>query len=635
MVPIATKTTSSESLTNGENIPLGEYLFLRICQANPRLKSIFGIPGDFNLNLLEHLYSKSVAEDKQIRFINLCNELNASYTADGYAKVINGLAVLITTYGVGELSAINGVSGAFAEFAPVLHIVGTTSSKQMEFAETSSGGNVVNIHHLVQNKNPLCAPDHNVYKKLVNDVSMIQESLTSQGREDGTNLEKIDKVLRVILAESRPGYLYIPSDIPDMMVPSSRLLEPLEKEEVLDRELLSTITKKILSKLYNSKRPAILGDALIARFGLQKQFEEFVAKLPASFVRLFSTNMSRYLDETLPNFVGTYYGALTSSTDVRADLELNTDLLITFGYMNAETNTGVYTLSYKYIDDYVEIHPDYVFIDGEYYVTKNYKTGERKFSMEHLVQELRLAYDASRFVHNSNSINNISFKSSPTKQYTKQRESGRIQQTKLVDYFNKNLQQNDILIVETCTFLFSVPDLHFPKGVSFFSQNFYGSIGYALPATLGACVAEHDLGTNRRIILVEGDGLAQMTVQELSTFLRCDIVPPKIFLINNEGYTVERVIKGPTRSYNDIQDCWQWTKLLEIFGDVNHEKHSSTILKTDFDLDKFNMSNDSKIQFIELSMDKLDTPERLQQIATRKLAGPLTKASDKLTQISS
>ena len=635
MVPIATKTTSSESLTNGENIPLGEYLFLRICQANPRLKSIFGIPGDFNLNLLEHLYSKSVAEDKQIRFINLCNELNASYTADGYAKVINGLAVLITTYGVGELSAINGVSGAFAEFAPVLHIVGTTSSKQMEFAETSSGGNVVNIHHLVQNKNPLCAPDHNVYKKLVNDVSMIQESLTSQGIEDGTNLEKIDKVLRVILAESRPGYLYIPSDIPDMMVPSSRLLEPLEKEEVLDRELLSTITKKILSKLYNSKRPAILGDALIARFGLQKQFEEFVAKLPASFVRLFSTNMSRYLDETLPNFVGTYYGALTSSTDVRADLELNTDLLITFGYMNAETNTGVYTLSYKYIDDYVEIHPDYVFIDGEYYVTKNYKTGERKFSMEHLVQELRLAYDASRFVHNSISINNISFKSSPTKQYTKQRESGRIQQTKLVDYFNKNLQENDILIVETCTFLFSVPDLHFPKGVSFFSQNFYGSIGYALPATLGACVAEHDLGTNRRIILVEGDGLAQMTVQELSTFLRYDIVPPKIFLINNEGYTVERVIKGPTRSYNDIQDCWQWTKLFEIFGDVNHEKHSSTILKTDFDLDKFNMSNDSKIQFIELSMDKLDTPERLQQIATRKLAGPLTKASDKLTQISS
>ena len=97
MVPIATNTGSSESLTNGENIPLGEYLFLRICQANPRLKSIFGIPGDFNLNLLEHLYTKSVAEDKKVRFINLCNELNASYTVDGYAKVIEGLAVLITT----------------------------------------------------------------------------------------------------------------------------------------------------------------------------------------------------------------------------------------------------------------------------------------------------------------------------------------------------------------------------------------------------------------------------------------------------------------------------------------------------------------------------------------------------------
>ncbi|KAJ9099526.1 hypothetical protein QFC19_005951 [Naganishia cerealis] len=626
MVPIATNTGSSESLTNGENIPLGEYLFLRICQANPRLKSIFGIPGDFNLNLLEHLYTKSVAEDKKVRFINLCNELNASYTVDGYAKVIDGLAVLITTYGVGELSAINGVSGAFAEFAPVLHIVGTTSSKQMEFAESSSGGNVVNIHHLVQNKNPLCAPDHNVYKKLVNDVSMVQESLTKEGIEDGTNLEKIDKVLRVILVESRPGYLYIPSDIPDMMVPSSRLSEPLEKEAVVDQELLSTITKKILSKFYNSKRPAVLGDTLITRFGLQKEFEEFVAELPANFVRLFSTNMSRYLDETLPNFVGTYYGALTSNADVRADLELNTDFLITFGYMNVETNTGVYTQNYKYIDDYVEIHPDYILIDGEYIVTKNYKTGERKFSMGHLVQELWLTLDSSRFVHNSKTINNISFKSSPTKQHTKKSKSGRISQTKLVDYFNESLQENDILIVETCTFMFSVPDLHFPKGVSFYSQNFYGSIGYALPATLGASVAEYDLGTNRRIILVEGDGLAQMTVQELSTFLRYDIVPPKIFLINNEGYTVERVIKGPTRSYNDIQDCWQWTKLFEIFGDVNHEKHSSIILKTDSDLDEFSMSDDSKIQFIELSMDKLDSPERLHQIATRKFASPLTRA---------
>lgn len=625
MAPIATKIIDSDKTVTGESIPLGEYIFLRVCRANPKLRSIFGIPGDFNLNLLEHLYAKSVGDDKKVRFVNLCNELNAAYTADGYAKVIDGLSVLITTYGVGELSAINGVSGAFAEYAPVLHIVGTTSSKQMEYAETSKNG-VVNIHHLVQNKNPLGAPDHNVYKRMVRDISVVQESLTKQGIDDGSNLDKIDHVLQTILAESRPGYLFIPSDIPDMMVPSERLREPLGAEEIVDQPLLRSVAGKILAKMYESKRPAVIGDTLVRRFGLQKEFEEFVAELPVNFVRLFSLNMSRYLNESLPNFVGTYYGALSSSEKVRADLELETDFLLNFGYMNVETNTGVYTNNFEYIKDYVEVHPDYILLDGEYIFTKSPKTGKRLFSMKHLLCELWLSFEASKLVHNNKLVNNITFKSSPRKFHTTPTKSGRIAQTKLVDYFNENLQEDDILLVETCTFMFAVPDLHFPKGVSFYSQNFYGSIGYTLPATLGACIAEHDLGTKRRVILVQGDGLAQMTIQELSTFLRYDLTPPKIFLINNEGYTVERVIKGPTRSYNDIQANWHWTKFFEVFGDVNHQKHTSKTLRTDNELDAFKMGDSSKIEFIELSMEKLDAPSRLSKLVTRDFGAPLSKA---------
>lgn len=622
MAPIATSTTKPNDLTNNEHIPLGEYLFLRISQANPRLRSVFGIPGDFNLNLLEHLYAKSVAEDKQLRLINLCNELNASYTADGYAKVIDGLSVLITTYGVGELSAINGVAGAFAEFAPVLHIVGTTSSKQIGQAATALEGSVVNIHHLVQSKNPLQAPNHDVYKKAAEDFSVAQESLTVEGIADDSNLDKIDKVLRAVLAESRPGYLYIPSDIPDMRVPASRLLQPLKLEAVNDHQLLESVSNRILEKFYNSKTPAVLANALVTRFGFEQQFNEFIAELPANFVRLFSTNMSRLLDESLPNFVGTYYGALTSNTEVREDLELKTDFLLNFGFMNVETNTGVYTQNFEHIKEYIEVHPDYVLIDGEYIITKDYKTGTRKFTLGHLIQQLWLSFDASQFIYNGKTVNNISYKFTPEKESAGESSSGRISQSQLVDYFNNNLQENDILMVETCTFMFSVPDLLFPKGVLFHSQNFYGSIGYALPATLGACVAEHDLGTKRRIVLVQGDGLAQMTIQELSTFLRYEVQPPKIFLINNEGYTVERIIKGPTRSYNDIQDCWQWTKFFEIFGDPDHKKHTSTILHTKADLENYAMGNNDKIELIELAMDKLDCPERLHRIANKSYTVP-------------
>lgn len=114
-----------------QNIALGEYIFLRIAQANPKLKSVFEIPGDFNLNLLEYGYSPLVTH-QGIKLINTCNELNGAYAADGYSKAIDGLSVFISTYGVGELSAINGIAHAFSEYGAVLHIVGTPSLRQHE-----------------------------------------------------------------------------------------------------------------------------------------------------------------------------------------------------------------------------------------------------------------------------------------------------------------------------------------------------------------------------------------------------------------------------------------------------------------------------------------------------------------------
>ena len=114
MTPIQQTPSVHNTIDDSSNgfpnqISLGEYLFYRISQANPKLKSIFGIPGDFNLNLLEHVYSPIIAE-REIKFINTCNELNCAYAADGYSRVIGGMSAMITTFGVGELSAINGLS---------------------------------------------------------------------------------------------------------------------------------------------------------------------------------------------------------------------------------------------------------------------------------------------------------------------------------------------------------------------------------------------------------------------------------------------------------------------------------------------------------------------------------------------
>lgn len=83
------------------------YLLDRLSELG--IEHIFGVPGDYNLAFLD-----DVIAHENVEWIGNCNELNAAYAADGYAR-IKGIAALITTFGVGELSAINGIAGSYAE----------------------------------------------------------------------------------------------------------------------------------------------------------------------------------------------------------------------------------------------------------------------------------------------------------------------------------------------------------------------------------------------------------------------------------------------------------------------------------------------------------------------------------------
>src|SRR5580698_11537214 len=82
------------------------------------IDAVFGVPGDYAFPV-----NDAICDDTNIRWIGCCNELNAGYAADGYAR-IKGFAALTTTYGVGELSAINAIAGAYAEHLPLFHLVG-------------------------------------------------------------------------------------------------------------------------------------------------------------------------------------------------------------------------------------------------------------------------------------------------------------------------------------------------------------------------------------------------------------------------------------------------------------------------------------------------------------------------------
>jgi len=137
-----------------------------------------------------------------------------------------------------------------------------------------------------------------------------------------------------------------------------------------------------------------------------------------------------------------------------------------------------------------------------------------------------------------------------------------------------------------------------PKNAKFVAQVFYGSIGYTVGATLGVAIAARD----RPVILFIGDGSFQVTAQDLSTMIR-QHTTPTIFLLNNDGYTIERlIIDGP---YNDIQP-WKYHQLPQVFGaksgtsfDVAKEGELEDAMK------KIESKRD-QLYFVEVHLDRMD-----------------------------
>ncbi|AGO11456.1 AaceriACR211Wp [[Ashbya] aceris (nom. inval.)] len=607
---------SGEAVKSGwvpAEMALGEYVFRRLMSAGTN--TVFGVPGDFNMGLLEHMYAEEVS-GQGLRWIGTCNELNAAYAADGYSRYCNKIGCVVTTLGVGELSALNGVAGAFAEHVKVLHIVGVATRATQAAPELHG-----NVHHLVprlRNSN-FEAPNHKVYSEMVSGrVSCCCEFL-----EDlDTACDQIDHVIREIWRYGKPGYLFIPADMPDLKVSSRNLVQTpmitLERA-VLERTnpaASDRIGLEILQHLYQSSTPAILCDGLCDRFGLTAQVRRLVEM---TGIWNFSTIMGKsILDETQPNYKGVYYGA---GSEARHALLQECDLILYLGPVKDEVNNWKYSIQFNPQSLVIELHPEYVSLS---------RNGEQTIlNAGHLLPVLR-----SILVHLN--VANLSFNYPVVKDQPERKRQyaadEQITQAMLQHVIPECLNPGDVMVVETGTFQFSVFDMQLPTELKYISQSFYLSIGMALPAALGVASAMKDYprlhlssklaneGYTPRLILCEGDGAAQMTIQELSSFIRYEL-PVEVLVWNNRGYTIERVIKGPTRPYNDIMP-WDWTKLLRVFGDFDGARSESVKAK-DFNSLVARLSlwksdkRRSKVRLMEVILDKMDFSATLQDMAKK------------------
>lgn len=576
------------NFNNSTEITISDYIFLRILQLG--VKSIFGVPGDFNLKFLEHIY-----EVPELNWIGCCNELNASYAADAYAKASKKLGVLLTTYGVGELSAINGIAGAYTEFVPLLHIVGTSALKFKKNPKT------INLHHLAGNVKTWKKSDHYKYERIASEFSIDTASIEDDANEA---CEMIDRVIHNVWRNNRPGYIFLPCDLSEMKVDLERLAIPIELSYNFNNSIskINRSVDKILDKLYKAKNISIIVDEFIRKFRMEDEFDKLLEKFDNK-VNIFSSVYAQGLvNDDHPRLVGTYFGKHEKPI---AELIEKSDLVLHIGKFDNEINSGMFTFNFDR-DNLIDFSAQYIEIGEEF---------DDSITMMEILPVLVSRLETDKI---SESIKY----EKPKKYYENETESSTnsLEQIDIIKSLNQNIRDNDIIIVETCSFLFAVPDIRLCKNSRFILGCYWASIGYALPATLGASLALRDFQLPGKVITIEGDGSAQMSLQELSSMLRYDI-DATMLILNNSGYTIERVIIGPHSSYNDINSNWQWCQILKTFGDISQEKSESYKVESSEELDKIlgddMIYNNNKFKLLELVLPMFDVPQKLTQFTQK------------------
>lgn len=560
-----------------QTITVANYLLTRLRQLG--IQSVFGVPGDYNLRLLDFVTPAG------LHWVGTCNELNAAYAADAYAR-INGLSALITTFGVGELSAINGIAGAYAEKAGVIHIVGTPA-RALQDTRTL-------MHHTFADG------EYRRFGKMAEHVTVAQTNLW----DERTVPEQVDWALKQAVLQSRPVYVEVPDDMVDVLVSAERLERELEVPGTLEvGDEGDALVKQVQEHIYNAKQPLILVDGESRPLGILSQVDELVRKTGwPTWTTVFGKSL---VNEELPNVYGHYSGPLASA-EWKTYYE-TADLIINLGPHYSDTNTqGFATIPRESVS--ISFLPDRILVGKD-----THRELPRSF-LPRLLKNL----DGTRIP----SITGPP-KFSHVDLATVDRD-GAINQKTFYDFVTPLFRPDDLILTETGTASHGAREFQLPRDTRLFGAVTWLSIGYMLPATLGAAIAKRELkkDENARAILFIGDGSLQMSVQEISTIIaeKLNVV---LFIINNAGYTIERAIHGRKQAYNDIAP-WRHEHALGLFGAETSQLGNYFSARTYRELESV-LANDqiqsgTGLRVIEVFMDREDCGGLLELLMNSQIA---------------
>jgi indolepyruvate decarboxylase len=528
---------------------IGDFLLRRLREAG--ISHLFGVAGDFTLEFL-----RQIEAGNEFLWVGNCNELNAAYAADGYAR-LNGISGLIVDNGVGAWSAINGIAGAYSEKVPIVCVCGSVPLNSLN-------RNVLRRH-------PFADTDYDAVMRGYAPVTAAQARLTPQNA-----VSEIDRLILTAWQRKLPVYMELPSDIAyvNVEVPT----EPLEfMMPPSDPERLRRCADAIVARLISAYSPAILIDLDADRFGVARELEELAGKLQLPIAAINAAK--GVIDETCPYFLGLYVGA-GSAPHVRGAVEAS-DCLLTIGVRRVEMTSGAFTdaLPARRIDaraDAVDIGPD------------NYQAVYLKELLGRVADNVP-ARESTRQPPTAMQAPRVA-----------EVPSGPLTPDAYWNLIQGFIREGDVLIAEGGISAGGGWGLQLPPRCTFVTQAVWGSIGYPVGSILGTLLA----APSRRHLLFVGDGSFQPTAQEVSTMLRHDL-KPIIFLINNGGYTFERSVCGKNGRFNDIAN-WAYADLPKVLHPGTTAR--TFVVRTVTELQTALAAPHDSMIFVEAIMDKYDAP---------------------------
>lgn len=495
-------------------VSIGQYLIRRLQEHG--LEDIFGIPGDYILSFYGML------EKSPINVVGCTREDCAGFAADAYARV-KGLGAVCVTYCVGGLSICNSIAGAYAEKSPVVILTGSPGLRERT--------NNPLLHHMVRDFNT----QKDVFEKLCIAGAELSDPVSA--------FREIDRVLDAVVRFKRPGYIELPRDMVNVIPHISHVFP--SQENTSDPQALSEAVGEAAELIQNAEKPVILAGVELHRFHLQ---DELVALAEHTQIPVAATVLGKsVIRETHPLYVGLYEGAIGREEVTRFVEE--SDLVLLLGTFMTDINMGVFTAN---LDPSKCIYAtsEQLRLKHHHYHGITLPDFVRQLSERNIPCAKRTLPDGIRM--HMPPVGDLTYQPITTQ--------------RMMQMINPLLDDETVVIADIGDSLFAATELVTQGRSEFLSPAYYTSMGFAVPATLGAQTANR----KARIVAVIGDGAFQMTGMELSTIVRLGY-DPVIIVLDNHGYGTERWLHPGNWKYNDIH-AWSYSKLPEVLcGGTGYE----------------------------------------------------------------